>query len=583
MKPRVAVIVVAPDSSVTERYAAAEFQRFFESASGLLLPIVEEADEATPRVLIGPGAADIDTSDLGPEDLRVVVQESTVAIAGGRPRGTLYGVYAFLEEVLGVRFLTPDHTHVPRLPDDFVCEPMDRLYRPPLRFRWCKYGEMTADHAFASRMGTNTVQEEEQFGGKCPLILINHTFSNYMPWAQYGQKHPEYYNEIDGERPTETFNDHFSPGVQLCCTNPDVVRIVTEGVLRDLEQDPARGNISVSQNDSNRNCRCERCRAIDEAEGTSMGSLLTLVNAVADAVGERHPDVLVGTLAYVYSRRPPRAIRPRPNVQIQLASIECCQVHPIDDPECPLNPGFCDDLLGWAQISDHVYVWSYVTNFHNYLIPCPNLRVLAKNVRFFVDNGVKGLLMQGPAALAELAGLRNYIISNLIWDPTRDASELLDEFLGLHYGRAGGPIRRYIDLVHDVAEASGAHKRCFGAAADYGLSPELGQEGLGLFDEAMRQAESDVIRDRVEKASISSHALMAGPVIEPAFQKVRLRTKGDDTPPPEIDPGIAEQVLPQLKTFLALCRKYGVPRIGELASFDDVVQVLRETYADGAL
>ena len=583
MNPRDAIIVVASDAILSERYAAEEFQRFFERASGVLLPIEEAGDETRAQVLIGPGAMGVDAEDLGPEELCVAVTDSTVAIAGGRPRGTLYGVYSLLEDALGVRFLTPEHTHVPRLPEDFAWEPMERSYHPPLRFRHSAFGEMRSDHAFATRMRTNTVQDEEQYGGRCPLILINHTFSNYIPWAKYGVEHPEYYNEIDGKRPTETFNDHFSPGVQLCCTNPDVVRILTEGVQRDLEQDPARGNISVSQNDSNRNCRCDNCREIDEAEGSSMGSLLTLVNAVADAVAERYPSVLVGTLAYVYSRRPPQRMKPRPNVQIQLASIECCQVHAINDPDCPLNPEFCDDLQGWGEISDHVYVWTYVTNFHNYLMPCPNLRALAENVRFFLENGVKGLNMQGPAPVAELAGLRNYIISNLIWNLTRDADELMDEFLRLHYGRAGAPIRRYIDLVHDTAMASGAHKRCFGAVEDYGLSPELGRHGLELFAEAMQLAEADAVRDRVEKASISSHALIASPVIEPAFQKVRLRTKGDDTPPPEIDPGIAAQVLPDLRAFLGLCRKYRVPRIGELGSFDEVVEVLRVAYGDEEL
>ena len=52
---------------------------------------------------------------FGPEDLRVVIRDGNIVIAGGRPRGTLYGVYTFLEDYFDVRFLTADHTHVPKV------------------------------------------------------------------------------------------------------------------------------------------------------------------------------------------------------------------------------------------------------------------------------------------------------------------------------------------------------------------------------------------------------------------------------------------------------------------------------------
>ena len=90
-----------------------------------------------------------------------------------------------------------------------------------------------------------------------------------------------------------------------------------------------------------------------------MGSLLTFVNAVADAVAQKHPDVKVGTLSYWYSRRPPATIKPRPNVQIQLCSIECCLIHPINDPECPRNVAFCRDMQQWGTICDQIYICAY--------------------------------------------------------------------------------------------------------------------------------------------------------------------------------------------------------------------------------
>ncbi len=575
-------ILVARDALPSEAHAASELRAFLERAGAEQMAIVNDADHGDPRIFIGPGAAAradglaVNTEGFGPEDLRVVVSRDGIAIAGGRPRGTLYGVYTFLEDVVGVRFLTPDHTHVPCLGDEDCLPLMDKTYRPPFRFRWSYFGEIAEDHAFATRMRTNTVQSEDHLGGRTPINLVSHTFGSLMPWAKYGAEHPEYYNETDGKRPKDIWNDQYDPGVQLCTTNPDVVRIVTDAVLQDLASNPGVANVSVSQNDNSRRCECERCRAVDEQEGSPMGSLLTLVNAVADAVAKKYPGVMVGTLAYDYTRKPPATIRPRPNVQIQLCSIECCQTHPIDDPNCPKNQAFCEDLKGWSRICQNLYVWTYVTNFHNYLIPCPNLRALGRNVRFFHARGVKGLFMQGPAAGAELGGLRNYIISNMIWDPSKDDKALMDEFLRLHYGRAARFIKQYIDMVHDAAERWGQHRNCFGSAAEHGLSAELGREGLEIFARAMAAAESDEIRKRVEKASIACHALIVEPLAAPAFQKIRSRKKTRDKTPFILDPTLARELRPHLARFLDLCRRHGVLRMGEWASIEEVADALRE-------
>ncbi|MBU7004627.1 MAG: DUF4838 domain-containing protein, partial [Theionarchaea archaeon] len=519
-----------------------------------------------------------DADGMGQEELRVIVSRAGVAIAGGRPRGTLYGVYTFLEDALGVRFLTPEYTHVPSLDDETLLPAMDKSYDPPFGFRWSAFGEISDNHAFATRMRTNTVQAEEKFGGKTPIGLVNHTFHLFMPWREYGKDHPEYFNETEGERPSEVYDDHYDPGVQLCTTNPEVVRIVKERVLKSLEENPGQGNVSVSQNDNDHMCQCESCHDIDEREGSHMGSHLALVNSVADAVADKHPGVLVGTLAYSYTRKPPSTLRPGPNVQIQLCSIECCQTHAIDDPDCPKNPSFCEDLEGWGRISDYISVWTYVTNFHFYQLPCPNLRALGRNVRFFHDNGVKGLFMQGPYPAAELAGLRNYLISNLIWDPSRDDAELIEEFLRLHYGRGSKQVREYIDLVHDAAEQGTTHRNCFGTAADHGLGPELGRRGLEIFEMAMEGAESDEVRNRLEKASMGCHALIVEPVVYRAHQKVRTRKRNRDEDPLELDPQVARRVRPHLQTFFDLCRRHGVVNVGEWGTYQEVEAVLREWY-----
>lgn len=263
-----------------------------------------------------------------------------------------------------------------------------------------------------------------------------------LPSKEFWKEHPGYYALVDGRRLAAVSNDGIA--TPLCLTNPDVLRIVTQRVLENLRAHPELKNVSVSQNDCSSYCRCPNCAAIEEREGTPMGSLLTFVNAVADEVAKEFPNVLVGTLAYSYSRKPPKTVKPRPNVQIQLCSGECCMLHPITDPTCPMNPEFCRDMADWGKICRNVSIWNYNTNFANYLLPCPNLRVIESNIRYFVANNAIGVVMQGVynGQGGEFSDLHNYVTANLLWDPNRSGDALRDEFLRLHYKTAAPPIRR---------------------------------------------------------------------------------------------------------------------------------------------
>src|SRR5690606_374907 len=116
------------------------------------------------------------------------------------------------------------------------------------------------------------------------------------------------------------------PEAQLCLTNPDVLEIVCRNLQAAIDRNPEALYWSVSQNDNVNYCRCDKCAELDKkyaafapeekmysTHGGSgypalgMGSLLSFVNQVAD----RFPDKIIYTLAYQYSRVPPKGIVPR--------------------------------------------------------------------------------------------------------------------------------------------------------------------------------------------------------------------------------------------------------------------------------
>src|ERR1700683_5180840 len=110
-------IFLSTEASPSERWAAEELRRHVGQMTGIGLRIdIGSGVPASPRaVAIGRSAL---TDQLGiqpPEGESSVLKTvgETVVIAGGRQRGTMYGVSIFLEK-LGCRWFTADVARIPQ-------------------------------------------------------------------------------------------------------------------------------------------------------------------------------------------------------------------------------------------------------------------------------------------------------------------------------------------------------------------------------------------------------------------------------------------------------------------------------------
>jgi hypothetical protein len=284
-------------------------------------------------------------------------------------------------------------------------------------------------------------------------------------------------------------------------TNPDVVRIATERLKQVMRDNPGNLIYSVSQNDWRNPCQCDKCAAIVEREGSESGPIIWFVNRVAEGIEDEFPDKFVGTLAYSYTRKPCKTLRPRHNVVVRLCSIECCFAH--DFLSCPENESFVSDLLGWAAIAPHLYIWDYVVNFDHYTMPYPNFRVLQPNIRTFRDNKALGIMEQAAyqSRGGEFAELRAYVIAKLLWNPECDVEQVINDFMYGYYGRSGQHVRRYFDLLHGrLTPETHIH---LGLRPDDPLfSDEFVREAEAILDEAEAVADTEEVRHRVEMARL---------------------------------------------------------------------------------
>jgi hypothetical protein len=187
--------------------------------------------------------------------------------------------------------------------------------------------------------------------------------------------------------------------------------------------------------------------------------MLAFVNYVAEKIEPEFPRVAVDTFAYQYTRKPPKTIKPRPNVIVRLCSIECNFREPLDHPS---NAAFLADLEGWSKICRRLYIWDYTTDFAAYLMPHPNWFTLGANVRLFQKFGVRGVFEQGAyqGFGNELGELRAWVLAQLLWDPQQDDRALIKEFLEGYYGKAAAkPIAQYLQVMHDASK--GFYLGCF--------------------------------------------------------------------------------------------------------------------------
>ena len=564
-------IVCATAATPSEKYAATEFQRLFKEMGGKELPLVEAADASDGAIFIGPDAVlgsgqPTDRRALDEEALRIRVTPNAVCIDGGRPRGTLYGVYEFYEELCGVRFLTFDHTYFPPDAAQRTIPAGVLVVNPTFVFRWSYYGETSRYPDFAARLRVNTVSDDPKLGGRTGYRLVNHNVAYLVPPAKWGKEHPEYFALVNGQRKLEEGGG----GPQLCMSNPELVGVVVEAVLEEIKKNPTARNINIAQMDNDSYCTCPNCAAIDALEESHAGATLAFVNAVAERVEKSHPEVFLSTFAYQYTRRPPKNIKPRPNVMIQLCSIECCDFHAIEDPSCPLNRAFCADLAGWKKIVNHVFIWHYNTNFKGYVLPFPNLRSIGPSVAYFANNNGKGVFMQaaGNGFSTELSDLRNYVMARCLWKPGRDSWKEAEEFCRLHYAESAGPILAYLKWYHDLVDSFGVHPTCFPTESSLCISPESARRIMGYFRDALALAKSGAVKTRVEKASLCAYRA----AVSASSMKLTYRDG-------KCYPDLSEYSGDLLDQYAALCQRFGATMDDEMLPTARYLDLMRSLHA----
>lgn len=439
-------IVTDREPGAGEMKAALLFQSVFRKISSVTLPIVNDSEpEMEKEIVIGNSSRlekiktksrfEVDEND----GFLIYTDQSKLFICGEGDDGVLFGVCSFFENYLGYRYYSPSVQYHPKL-NKVIINKINERQVPVFTFREMLF-PARSDSAFREWHKLDT-HSDGSWG------MWVHTFDDLVPAGKYFDEHPEYFSEINGLRVRDG---------QLCLSNPAVFDLAVENLRKKINARPEALYWSVSQNDNFLACQCSSCDSIAKKFGGQSGLMIWFVNRVA----EQFPDKIISTLAYQYTRQAPKHIRPLPNVNIMLCSIECNRSKPISHD--PSSAGFVKDVKEWTHLTDNILMWDYVVQFRNYISPFPNLRVLQPNLEFFADKGCKLMFQQGSgSSLSEFTDLRAYIIAKLLWDPYADADAIMKDFVWGYYGDAAPHILDYIGILHDELESSGGDLVIYG-------------------------------------------------------------------------------------------------------------------------
>ncbi len=528
-------IIVHPDKTEDFRnemknFAPLELKSYLEKITGAEFRIYAEskAPANTPAIYIGNTAAaakaGIKTGAMENREWYVKAEKNRMYIAGGTQTGTLYGLYIFLEEKLGVRYLSPEVERVPQKADvsldDFVLSGKpawgsNHNYHDYFQLRTGEPGKTMVElYEIKHRSGERW--EDSKYDRKISMkALGGHSFFRYLPPDKYFKDHPEYYSmNEDGKRA-------YLPSGQLCLSNSAVKELVIRQLHAWIAEDKAAnpGDYALvydfSQEDnSNYICKCPECIAVTKKYGGEIGLVLEFVNDMAKSIEDKYPDIRIKTFAYVSTEKPVEGIRPAGNVIVQYCDLysKSNRLKPLTDPE---NKERYQLLADWAAQTNHLSLWDY-WNMGAGENPEILIDAMAQDIRLFKKLGVKYLFNEceiGTYSLGLLPQsfiwLQYYVSYKLMENPDSELEPIVEDFMNAYYGAAAPAMKEYLA---GLRKAIGENTPTFSQIQNYQMTyvtPAFLVRSRNQLRKALAAADTDEIRQSVKnELNVIDYALI---------------------------------------------------------------------------
>jgi len=197
--------------------AAGALAKYLEEISGQEFKIAPLPAELPDRAILIGRAVAATPKDLGGDSFVIETKGSRLQIYGGEPVGTIYGVYAFLEEVLGCKWWSYDDEDVPHRAAIEVAE-LNIVRKPAF-----------IGHYLASAEANNAKNDFVYKSRSTGLERFTGGHTIYALLGQYGKTHPEIY-------PADAQGDRKPNNIHLCYTAPGIAEALADTLGNEVEK-----------------------------------------------------------------------------------------------------------------------------------------------------------------------------------------------------------------------------------------------------------------------------------------------------------------------------------------------------------
>jgi Domain of unknown function (DUF4838) len=344
-------------------------------AAMLALPVESSADPSMPpaeiRIELGKSttSAHAATIVLEGDSFDISRAAESIVIRAGTERGLIHAASNLLEK-LGANFPPGVAPSYPRIESARLAALEPWRVTPAFKRRAFVSDIMTWNYNLADRLDLH-IRHDREFipwmarRGINAFSYIRHAHDTRLKIdeiapllrergiaAEYGG------HVIQLLLPRDRFADHpeYFPagddGIRaahgnLCVSNPDAVALVRAGALAYVHDHPENELLHIWGADVRRGawCRCGQCRELPPQL-----QYMSVVNAIAGALVADSKAPPIAYLAYHDTIDPRPGLKPRDNVWFEWAPRERCYSHPIDDPDCEINPRYLESLKRYLDI-----------------------------------------------------------------------------------------------------------------------------------------------------------------------------------------------------------------------------------------
>lgn len=444
-----------------EKFVAEEASEYLKKATGKTFPVVYTGEKGAFKtsnryIVIGDNEF-TDSSKAGQRTLLIPAYDTvgddgfqvtsigkSVFIVGATEYGTTYGVYDYLNKVIGLDFFDSNEAYVDSNVT-FVVGEYNYTDRPDFKNRIASGGLFSSDETL--RLHFRTTNHQEVYSSS-PY----HNSFIYLNPSKYKSVHSKWYT---------------STGKQLCYTaqgdSAEYEAMVNEvyiKMLEKLEEDESLVNLAFTQEDTVLGtwCTCSSCSDYKATYGSDAAGIVKFMNDLSDklaeagygASGSSKRNITLSFFAYNDTEQAPSNIVCNTNVVPIIAPYYTYRNLPLNTID--KNTWEKTNIDNWAKVADTLSFWWYSSNYYNAFYPYYTVETMASDYKYLYElNGGSNISIfnEGVGSIEGYASgfnkLYSYVNAKLMWNTSLNVDTLVNDYFRRYFGVAATDMRAFYD------------------------------------------------------------------------------------------------------------------------------------------